>query len=134
MKAAVRYYSKGGGTKRLAEAIADAVGARAEATGEPLPEKADVLFLGASLYAGKPSPEVVRFLQRNGDRIGRVVVFGSSAGGRSTQPQLKAIGAEAGVEVADNYFHCPGAFLFLHKGRPSAEDCAQAAAFARAQL
>lgn len=134
MRAEVRYFSKGGGTKRLAEAIAKALGCEALTADVPLPEAADVVFLGASLYAGKPAPEVVRFLQRNGDRIGRAVVFGSSASGRSTQPQLKVIGAEAGVEVADNYFYCPGAFLFLHRGRPNAEDCASAAAFARSQL
>ena len=39
-----------------------------------------------------------------------------------------------GVQVSEAYFHCPGAFLMLHRGRPNAEDCAKAAAFARAQL
>ena len=130
----MRYHSKNGGTKRLAEAIAQALGVEAQTADVPLPEMTDVVFLGASLYAGKPAPEVVRFMQRNGDRIGRAVVFGSSASGRSTQPQLQVIGAEAGVKVADNYFHCPGAFLFLHRGRPNAGDCASAAAFARTQL
>ena len=134
MRAAVRYFSRGGGTKRLAEAVAKAVGAEAKTTAEPLEEKADVVFLGASVYAGKPNPEVTRFIQRNGDRIGKIVVFGSSAGGKSTQPQIQAIAADAGVPVADNYFYCPGAFLFMHKGRPNDSDCAAAAAFAREQL
>ena len=134
MKAAVRYYSRGGGTKRLAEAIARAVGAEARTTAEPLPEFADVVFLGASVYAGRPDPEVVRFLRRNGDNIGRAVVFGSSAGGKSAQPQLRVLGEETGVKVAENYFYCPGAFLFLHRGRPNGDDCAAAAAFARGQL
>ena len=45
MKIAVRYYTKTGNTKRLAEAVAKAVGAEALPLESPLTEPVDVLFL-----------------------------------------------------------------------------------------
>ena len=48
MKIAVRYYTKTGNTRRLAEAVAEAVGAEALPISEPVTEKADILFLGNS--------------------------------------------------------------------------------------
>ena len=46
MKIAVRYFSRGGNTKKLADAIAKAVGVDAETTSVPLTEDVDILFLG----------------------------------------------------------------------------------------
>ena len=48
MKIAVRYYTKTGNTKRLAEAIAEAVGVEALPISEPVGEPVDLLFLGNS--------------------------------------------------------------------------------------
>ena len=50
MKVAVRYYSKGGNTKKLAEAIAEAVGEKAQTTDVKLTEDVDILFLCNSVY------------------------------------------------------------------------------------
>ena len=46
MKCAVRYYTKTGNTKRLAEAIANVVGVDALPISEPITEQVDILFLG----------------------------------------------------------------------------------------
>ena len=51
MKVAVRYYTKTGNTKRLAEAVAKAVGAEALPLSSPIEEPVDILFLGNSYYA-----------------------------------------------------------------------------------
>ena len=51
MKIAVRYYTRSGNTKKLAEAIADAVKVDAKDVTVPLMKKADILFLGCSYYA-----------------------------------------------------------------------------------
>ena len=48
MKIAVRYYTKTGNTKRLAEAVAKAVGVEALPISTPITEPVDVLFLGSS--------------------------------------------------------------------------------------
>ena len=48
MKVAVRYYTKTGHTKKLAEAVAGAVGAEALPISTPVSEPVDILFLGNS--------------------------------------------------------------------------------------
>lgn len=51
MRVEVRYYSKTGNTKKLAEAVAKAAGVEAKTTSSPIMEGTDILFLGSSVYA-----------------------------------------------------------------------------------
>ena len=53
MKTAVRYYSRTGNTKVIAEAIAPVAGCQAESIEVPLEGVTDILFLGGALYWGK---------------------------------------------------------------------------------
>ena len=90
MKIAVRYYTKTGNTKRLAEAVAEAVGVKALPISEPVTEQADILFLGNSYYAFSIDPEVrsfIRSLDKN--MVGRIVNFGSAAMLNSTLKKVK---------------------------------------------
>ena len=48
MKCAVRYYTKTGNTKKLAEVVAAALGVEALPISEPVSEQTDLLFLGNS--------------------------------------------------------------------------------------
>ena len=134
MQVEVRYYSKNGGTKKLAEAIAKAVGAEAKPVDAPLEKRADLVFLGASVYGGRPDPQVVNFIGENAKNIGKIVVFGSACTGRSTWSSVKAAAADRGVKTAEMYFQCKGEFLFFNKGRPNEKDCEAAAAFAKKQV
>ena len=134
MSVEVRYLSRGGNTKRLAEAVAKALDVRAKSVEEPVEGRADVVFLCASVYGGSPDKAVLNYVKQNARDIGRLVVLSTSASGKSTHTRLKVAAEDMGVQVSDAYFHCPGAFLMLHRGRPNAEDCAKAAAFAKAQL
>lgn len=132
MKAAVRYYTKTGNTKRLAEAMADALGVQALPITEPVTEKVDVLFLGNSYYAFTIDPEVrtfIRSLDKN--KIGKIVNFGSAALLNSTYKKVKAEAEKAGIPMDEREFHCKGEFKAMHKGRPNSEDLAAAAAFAK---
>jgi flavodoxin len=132
MKVAVRYYTKTGNTKKLAEAVAEAVGVEALPLSAPLEEAVDVLFLGNSYYAFSIDPEVrdfVRSLDR--DKVGRIVNFGSAAMLNSTLKKVKAEADKVGIPVDDREFHCKGEFKGIHKGRPNAEDLKAAADFAR---
>ena len=134
MKVEVRYLSRGGNTKRLADAIAAAVGVEARPVDAPMEGRADVVFLGASVYAGNPDKDAVTFVREHAKDIGKLVVFSTSASGKSTHMKLRAVAEDCGVTVSGAFFHCPGAFMFLHKGRPNDADCQNAAAFAKAQL
>ena len=134
MRVEVRYFTKNGGTKRLAEAIGKAVGAPAQSLEEPMEKYADIVFLGSSVYGGKPAPEVTQFVRANAKNIGKIVVFGSACTGKSTYPVIKAAAADCGVKSAEMFFQCKGAFWFLNKGRPNDKDCADAADFAQKQI
>ena len=134
MNIAVRYYTRSGNTKKLAEAVASAVGAEALETSVELAEKVDLLFLGSSLYAGNMDANIKDFIDKNADKIGKIACFGSSAMGKSTHGKIKAYAEQKGIEVAEDYFNCPGKFLFMHGGRPDARDLSSVKTFAKAFL
>ncbi|MCC8042499.1 MAG: flavodoxin domain-containing protein [Oscillospiraceae bacterium] len=62
MNIQVRYFSRGGNTKKLADVIAETVGCKAEQIPTPIDGKADILFLGASVYWGGISAEVKDYI------------------------------------------------------------------------
>jgi flavodoxin len=132
MTTAIRYYTRSGNTQKLAFAIAEAIGAEAKDVSAPLEEKTDVLFLGSSVYAAGVDEAVKRFIADNRDKIGKIVNFSTAALISSTYGQVKKLAEECGVAVAGEEFHCRGSFKFMHKGRPNAQDLAQAADFAKA--
>ena len=133
MKIAVRYYTKTGNTKRLAEAVAEAVGAEALPISVPVTERADILFLGNSYYAFSIDPEVRAFLKAlPKDKVGRIVNFGSAAMLNSTWKKVKAEADKRGIPMDQREFHCRGEFKGVHKGRPNEDDLKAAAAFAKA--
>jgi flavodoxin len=132
MKTAVRYYTKTGNTKRLAEAVAEALGTEALSISTPVDEPVDILFLGNSYYAFSIDPEVRNFIRSlDKNNVGRIVNFGSAAMLNSTWKKVKAEADKAGIKMDEREFHCKGEFKGVHKGRPNAEDLAAAAAFAK---
>ncbi len=131
MKIAVRYYTKTGNTKRLAEAVANAVGVEALPISEPVTDPVDILFLGNSYYAFTIDPEVRRFVASlDKEKVGKIVNFGSAAMLNSTYKKVKAEAAKAGIPMDEREFHCKGEFKGIHKGKPDAADLAAVAAFA----
>ena len=135
MKYAVRYYTKTGNTKRLAEAIAAALDIEALPISEPLSEPVDLLFLGNSYYAFSIDPEVRAYIRSlDPAKVGRIVNFGSAAMLNSTRKKVKAEADKIGIPVDEREFHCRGEFKGVHKGRPDADDLAAAAAFAKSMV
>ena len=132
MKIAVRYYTKTGNTKRLADAVAKAVGAEALPISTPVTEPVDILFLGNSYYAFSIDPEVRRFIASlDKTMVGKIVNFGSAAMLNSTYKKVKAEADKVGIPVDEREFHCKGEFKGIHKGKPDEEDCKAAAQFAK---
>ena len=132
MTFAVRYYTKTGNTKRLAEEIAQALGVEALPITEPVTEPVDYLFLGNSFYAFTIDPEVKQFISSlDKNLVGKIVNFGSAAMLNSTYKKVKAEAKRVGIEMDDKEFHCKGEFKGLHKGRPNAEDLKAAVEFAK---
>ena len=133
MNIAVRYYTKTGNTKRLAEAVANAVGVEALPISEPVAEPVDILFLGNSYYAFSIDPEVREFVASlDKKKVGKIVNFGSAAMLNSTFKKVKAEADKVGIPMDEREFHCKGEFKGLHKGRPNGDDLSAAAEFAKA--
>lgn len=132
MKFAVRYYTKGGNTKRLAESVAGALGVEALPISEAVNEPVDILFLGNSYYAFNIDPEVKKFIAGlDKEKVGKIANFGSAAMLNSTFKKVKAEADKVGIPMVDKEFHCRGEFKGIHKGRPNEDDLRAAAEFAR---
>ncbi len=132
MKIAVRYYTKTGNTKRLAEAIAKAVGVKALPISKPVDDPVDILFLGNSYYAFTIDPEVRKFVSSlDKNRVKKIVNFGSAAMMNSTWAKIKSVADKVGIPMDEREFHCKGEFRGIHKGKPDENDLKAAAEFAR---
>lgn len=131
MKVAIRYYSRGGNTKKLAEAISKAIGVEAKTTAEPLTEDVDILFLGSSVYAYGVDDSVKSFINGIQVKVGKVVNFSTAALIKSTYKQVGKLLSAKQIPFAEEEFACKGSFAMMHKGRPNEEDCKAAADFAK---
>ena len=132
MKIAVRYYTKTGNTKKLAEAIGKALGVEALPISSPITEPVDLLFLGNSYYAFSIDPEVRNFIRGlDKAKVGKIVNFGSAAMLNSTYKKVKAEAEKAGIQMDEREFHCRGEFKGIHKGKPDESDLKAAAEFAK---
>ncbi len=131
MKIAIRYYSKGGNTKRIAEAVSKAVGVEAKPVSEPLTEDIDILFLCAAPYKFNIDAAVLSFVGGIGVSVGKTVLFSTSASVKPIGKYLEKLFSEKRIALEKEEFYCPGKFLILHNGRPNEKDCEAAADFAR---
>lgn len=130
MKIAVRYYTKSGNSKKLADAIAEKLDVKALSVEQKLTEDVDVLFLCNSVYYAGVDGNVKKFLKNPGAKIGKLVNVSTAAMLESSYPQIKKLAASEGITVADAEFHCRGSFTVMHRGKPDAEDIKRVREFA----
>ncbi len=131
MKIAIRYYTKTGNTKKLAEAISQVVNVEAKTVDEPLTEDVDILFLGSAVYAAGIDAKIKDFIKNIDVNVGEVVNFSSAALIESTYNQVKKEVEAKGIKMSEKEFHCRGAFKFVHRGRPNEDDLKNAQEFAK---
>ena len=132
MKIAIRYYTKTGNTKKLAEAISQVVNIEAKTVDEPLTEDVDILFLGSAVYVAGIDSRIKEFIKGIDVNVGEVVNFSSAALIESTYSQVKKEVEAKGLKMSEKEFHCRGAFKFVHRGRPNEKDLKDANEFAKA--
>ena len=123
MKTAIRYYSKFGHSKQMAQAIAEIAKAEPLTVEKPLNETFDILFLGAGIFLGSVNKSVIQFINTlTPDKVGCVVLFGSSALiGEPTKGMREAL-TKRGVKVYDKVFECKGAMGPIGSGHPDKQD------------
>ena len=131
MRIEVRFYSRSGNAKKLADAVASALNTNAKDASYPMTEKADVVFLCSSVYGGKVDEKIRIFLSSSADKIGTVVNFSTCGLSGSTYKAVKKICDEYGIKLYDEEFSCKGKFIFLNGGRPNGQDLDAASKFAK---
>ncbi len=106
MSVAVRYFSRSGNTKKVAEYIAEAAGAEAisvDAGNATLTEKADVLFIGGALYAYGIDDKLKKYLETlTSDKVGKAVVFSTSWLSKHALDLIKNALKDKGIQVEDS--------------------------------
>ena len=108
MKTAVRYFSKLGNTKKIAEAIAQGAGVKAVSIADDpkLQEYVDILFLGGAPYANIMAPELREYAESlKAEQVGRVILFTTSNWSRRTVLALRKLLTNNGIKVDKEYFY-----------------------------
>ena len=134
MTIAVRYFTRSGNTKRLAEGVAEALGVAAESVEAGLSEKTEAVFLCNSVYAAGVDDAVKSFIAANKDKIGTLYNLSTAALLTSSYKMVRKLAEENGVTLSEKEFHCRGQFGPLHANRPTAADIRNAADFAKGVL
>jgi flavodoxin len=128
--------SRGGNTRKLAEAIASELGITVGDISAPLPGDAKTLFLGSGTYGGKPGEAMQKCISSQDFSGRRVALFGTSGKREGAQKMIDAMAEELGKKgavILGNY-HCRGKFLFTNPGHPDQEDLENAKKFAKEML
>lgn len=107
MRTAVRYYSKTGNTKVVAEAIAAVAGCQAESIDIPLEGEIDILFLGGAVYWSK-IPESLKLYIKNlsPQQVKRVAVFTTAGIKDGTSEIYKAFLKYHDLKVMKESYYC----------------------------
>ncbi len=126
MKCAVRYYSRSGNTRLLAEAIADELGVEAvsaDSSDATISGHIDVLFIGGALYAYGLDKKLVSYIRTlDGDMVGRAVLFSTTWLSKHSFDLMRKELEARGIVVAERTFYA--------KNKPTPERLKEAKAFA----
>ena len=132
IKYAIRYFSREGSTKKLADAIADELGIVAYDVNEPIVDPVDVLFLGGAVYRNDLDIEFRSFIETmDANLVGEAVVFSISSGKKMPYDVIKVILDEMGVKLNPKTYFCKGKILFGNGGHPDIDDLKAVKIFAR---
>lgn len=100
MKIEVRYQSRGGNTRAMAEIIAETLGIKAESIDKPLNEYTDLLFLGGAVYGWDIDPQLKEYLKKlDSGKIGQIVAFSTTGAMATVLQKIKKYGDKAGIKV-----------------------------------
>ena len=99
IKIAIRYQSRGGNTKVVAETIAAAAGVKAEPISVPLEESVDVLFIGGGVYAWDIDKSLISYLESLSPETVKSAAVFTTAGGMDKTGRISAILSEKDIAI-----------------------------------
>jgi len=128
----VRYISRSGNTKKIADAIGKELGVKPLEAIIPLKKNTTILFLGSALYALQLDNEMINFIENTCfDKVDKIYCFSTTSLIQSSYSALSKALAKKGVKPEKLEFHCRGKFGALYSTRPNKQDIKKAAIFAR---
>lgn len=127
----VLFYSRGGNTRKLADAIAGELGVKAaDVKSASIDPGTGVVFLGSGCYGGKPGEDMMKFIEAHDFSGRKVALFSTSWWDKGTEIEKMSSALKSkGATILGNY-HCKGQFLLFNLGRPNQDDLAGAKKFA----
>jgi flavodoxin len=128
--------SRGGNTRKLADAIAEELGVPVGDLTAPLPDDVKMVFLGSGTYGGKAGEMLMKFVESAPLSGRKVALFGTSASQEGAQKMMDAVATSLVPKGATllGRFHCRGKFLLANRGHPDNEDLENGKRFARAMI
>jgi flavodoxin len=130
---AVLVDSRGGNTRKVADAIAEELGVTVGDITAPLPGDAKTLFLGSGTYGGAPGIEMMKFITDGTFEGRKVALFGTSGGAGGAQKMIAAMEdtlKKKGAILLGS-FHCRGKMFLINWGHPDKDELDNAKKFAR---
>jgi flavodoxin len=122
MKVAIRYFTIGGNTEKLAKKIGELLNIPVIDVYEPLKEDVDLLFLCSSVYAAGVDDKVKEFINNINVKVGQVINISTAALLPSTYKQVSKLLAKKNIPMSPEEFHCRGSFGPFHAGHPNEKD------------
>jgi len=130
----VRYLSKSGNTKKIADAIAKTAGSRSLTIEHAVVKETDILFLGAAVYWTGVDSKMKAFINNLDSKVKKVVVFSTASFVTSAYPDMKKLLEKKNLTVAEQEFHCKGKFKMIHAEHPNVTDIEEAIKFTKSIL
>ena len=109
MNIALRYYSRSGNTKKVADMISEEISIRPYTIETPIDESIDKLFLGGAIYAGNFSKNLRNYIDTiPNDLVKKVYIFSTSGFNKNLNYKMKEELIKKGIEVSEIDFFCKG--------------------------
>ena len=104
MNIEVRYQSRGGNTKKVAEIIASELGKEAKSIDIPLDKHVDILFLRGGVYNWTADSELIKFIKHlDRNKVGKIIPFSTTGSFRSAINKINECASEQDIPVSEDY-------------------------------
>lgn len=133
MDSKILYMTKTGHSRKIAQAIADALELEAfDAKINPDLHNTDLLIVVGGIYGGRSNPDLVEYMKKiDSTLVKHAVLITSCASKKFFQKEVRAVLFENGIEVFPKEFVCRGNFILVGLGHPNKQDFADAIDFAK---
>lgn len=103
MNIEIRYQSRGGNTRAVAEEIAKEFNIECKTIDAPITEYVDLLFVGGGVYKWDADEQLIEFLKTlDNKKVGKVVAFSTTGAMKVAITRIKEYSQKAGIEVSNN--------------------------------